>query len=51
MTGKPRLLDLCGGEGGAAAGYQAAGWHVTSVDIDEPALKRNPADRTVAFDA
>lgn len=55
MTGKPtsrpRLLDLCGCEGGAAAGYMAAGWHVTSVDLDAAALKRNPADVTVVGDA
>ena len=29
----PHLLDLFGGQGGAAAGYQAAGWDVTGVDI------------------
>lgn len=48
---KPRLLDLCGCEGGAAAGYMAAGWHVTSVDLDAAALKRNPADEKVEADA
>lgn len=48
---RPRLLDLCGCEGGAAAGYQAAGWHVTSVDLDAAALRRNPADETVVGDA
>lgn len=48
---KPRLLDLCGCEGGAAAGYMAAGWHVTSVDLDAAALKRNPADETSCLDA
>ena len=48
---KPRLLDLAGCEGGAAAGYMEAGWHVTSVDIDPAALKRNPADETVLSDA
>ena len=47
----PRLLDLCGCEGGAAAGYQAAGWHVTSLDLDAAALKRNPADVTIVGDA
>jgi DNA (cytosine-5)-methyltransferase 1 len=46
-----RLLDLCGCEGGAAFGYQQAGWHVTSVDLDKAALKRNPADLTVHGDA
>ncbi len=30
----PRLLDLFGGAGGAARGYQRAGFHVTSVDIE-----------------
>lgn len=29
---KPRLLDLFCGAGGAARGYQLAGWHVTGVD-------------------
>jgi DNA (cytosine-5)-methyltransferase 1 len=48
---RPRLLDLCGCEGGAAAGYQRAGWHVTSVDLDAAALKRNPADVTIHTDA
>jgi C-5 cytosine-specific DNA methylase len=30
---KPRLLDLFCGAGGAARGYQMAGFHVTGVDI------------------
>ena len=30
---RPRLLDLFCGQGGAAAGYIAAGWDVTGVDI------------------
>jgi DNA (cytosine-5)-methyltransferase 1 len=30
---KPRLLDLYSGAGGAARGYQQAGFHVTGVDI------------------
>lgn len=30
---RPRLLDLFCGAGGAARGYQLAGWHVTGVDI------------------
>lgn len=51
MTAKPRMLDLCGGEGGAAKGYQDAGWHVTSVDLDKAALGHNPADVTVRADA
>lgn len=51
IYGRPRLLDLCGCEGGAAAGYRAAGWHVTSVDRDAAALKRNPADEKIQGDA
>jgi len=31
---KPRLLDLFAGAGGAARGYQLAGFHVTGVDIN-----------------
>jgi len=46
-----RLLDLCGCEGGAAFGYREEGWHVTSVDLDGAALRRNPADVTVQADA
>lgn len=30
---RPRLLDLFSGAGGAARGYQLAGFHVTGVDI------------------
>lgn len=30
---RPRLLDLFCGAGGAARGYQAAGFHVTGIDI------------------
>jgi len=30
---KPRLLDLYSCAGGAARGYQLAGFHVTGVDI------------------
>lgn len=33
MTRKPKLLDLFSGAGGAARGYQLAGFHVTGVDI------------------
>lgn len=29
----PKLLDLYGGAGGAARGYQLAGFHVTGVDV------------------
>lgn len=31
---RPRLLDLYSGAGGAARGYQLAGFHVTGVDIN-----------------
>lgn len=48
---KPRLLDLFAAEGGASAGYQAAGFHVTAVDLDGRALSRNPADVVVQADA
>lgn len=48
---KPRLLELCACEGGATAGYQRAGWHVTAVDLDAAALRRNPADVTIKADA
>lgn len=33
MLKKPRLLDLFCGAGGAARGYQLAGFHVTGVDL------------------
>jgi len=33
VTTRPRLLDLYSGAGGAARGYQMAGFHVTGVDI------------------
>ncbi len=46
-----RLLDLFGGEGGATAGYQAAGFHVTAVDLDRARLRHNPADEVVLADA
>lgn len=48
---RPRLLELAACEGGATAGYQRAGWHVTAVDLDAAALKRNPADVTIKADA
>lgn len=48
---KPRLLDLFACEGGASAGYQAAGFEVTAVDLDASALARNPADHKVQADA
>lgn len=31
---QPRLVDLCGKAGGAARGYQRAGFYVVGVDID-----------------
>jgi len=40
---RPKLLDLFCGQGGAAAGYIAAGWDVTGVDITDHS-KRYPAD-------
>lgn len=48
---RPRLLELCAGEGGATRGYMDAGWRVTAVDIDAAAMARNPADSTVIADA
>lgn len=40
---RPLLLDLFGGAGGCTAGYQLAGYDVLAVDLNAPALKRNPA--------
>lgn len=48
---RPRLLEGCPCEGGATAGYQRAGWHVTAVDLDANRLKYNPADEKIAGDA
>ena len=48
---KPKLLDLFACEGGATAGYQRAGWHVTAVDLDKNRLRYNPADEVVHGDA
>lgn len=48
---KPRLLEPAACEGGATAGYQRAGWHVTAIDTDLAALKRNPADEKIHGDA
>lgn len=46
---KPRLLDLFSGAGGAARGYQRAGYHVTGVDhVDQP---RFAGDEFVQADA
>lgn len=39
---RPRLLDLFAGEGGAAAGYIAAGWDVTGVDLNPRVGRRYP---------
>lgn len=39
---RPKLLDLFSGEGGAAAGYIAAGWDVTGVDIQARVGPRYP---------
>lgn len=47
---RPRLLDLFSGQGGAARGYQAAGWHVTGVDIADHS-KRYAGDVFVQGDA
>jgi len=48
---KPRLLDLFACEGGATAGYQRAGWHVTAVDKDLNRLHYNPAGPRYGGDA
>jgi len=34
VAGKPRIVDLFCGAGGATKGYQLAGFHVTGVDIN-----------------
>jgi DNA (cytosine-5)-methyltransferase 1 len=39
---RPRLLDLFGCAGIGADGYAAAGFEVTSVDVDRAALRHNP---------
>lgn len=46
----PSLLDLFCGEGGAALGYQRAGWTVTGVD-SRPACGRHYPSTFVAADA
>lgn len=44
MSEKPRLLDLFCCEGGAAAGYQRAGWRVDGVDMEKKFRKRYPGE-------
>jgi DNA (cytosine-5)-methyltransferase 1 len=39
---RPRLLDLCGCEGGAGEGYRRAGFDVYTIDLDANRLKHNP---------
>lgn len=51
MSGRPRLLDLFGGQGGATKGYQRAGWMVVAVDRDKNALRHSPADAVHVGDA
>tara|TARA_R100000655_G_scaffold92848_1_gene134054 strand:+ start:12621 stop:13367 length:747 start_codon:yes stop_codon:yes gene_type:complete len=46
-----KLLDLFCGEGGAAAGYIAAGWTVHGVDLKASAAKRYPGHDFVQTDA
>lgn len=40
LTRRPRLLDLCSGQGGAARGYMNAGFEVDCVDIEKKHGKR-----------
>jgi DNA (cytosine-5)-methyltransferase 1 len=40
---RPKLLDLYCGEGGAAAGYMAAGWDVVGIDLADKS-KRYPGE-------
>lgn len=46
---RPRLLDAYCCEGGATAGYQAAGFHVTGIDLD--ARPAYPGDDFIQTDA
>lgn len=48
---RPRLLETHPCQGGATAGYQRAGWHVTAVDIAPNHGKYNPADEFIVADA
>ena len=50
MNGRPKLLDCFAGEGGAATGYDLAGWDVTCVELDPVKAARNP-HRTIVADA
>jgi len=50
-NGRPKLLDLFCGEGGAAAGYIAAGWDVTGVDLNATVGRRYPGAGFHAGDA
>jgi DNA (cytosine-5)-methyltransferase 1 len=47
---RPRMLDVCAGEGGAGVGYDRAGFEVLGVDLDARALRRYPF-RSVLMDA
>ena len=42
MSGRPRMLDLFSGEGGAGMGYHDAGFDVYAVDNDPRRLELNP---------
>ena len=46
-----RVIEFAACEGGATAGLQRAGCHVTAVDVDAAALARNPADEKIHADA
>jgi len=48
---KPKCLDLFAGAGGCTVGYQRAGYHVTAIDQNKNAIKRNPADEAIVGDA
>lgn len=48
---KPRLLELFACQGGATAGYQAAGFDVYAVDLAKNALRYNPAEYKTVADA
>lgn len=48
---RPKLLELGGCEGASTAGWQRAGWDVTTVDLDANRLKYNPAEKRIKADA